>query len=267
MSKLSNGVSLENRCLHYKVEGSGETLVFIHGLSDDLNYWEVLAANLKKDYQVIRLDLPGHGQSELGSDEITLDLYVDCLRDLLDGQNVDSVNLIGFSLGGAIALEFALEYPERVDSLVLMSSFAKTDSHLRGVFNEFKNALDIGFGKFYDLILPMVLCPKVIEDNHVELELLKQSALQTANTRAYIKAIDACLDFDVEERLSEIEVSTLVMAGKYDEITPVDIQKDICIKIRNSRLMVFDDVKHNLLVGQNNMKILDILNEFLKNKR
>lgn len=250
--------------LHYKVEGIGKTIVFIHGLSDDLNYWEFLATHFKRDYQVIRFDLPGHGQSELSDGEITIDLYVNGLTGIFDELGLNVASLVGFSLGGAIALDFALKHPDKVESLVVMSSFAKVDTHLIRIFNEFKNALNISFEEFYDLILPMVLCSHVIDNNRDELEFLKQSASQTANNQAYIKAIDACLDFDVEKELSKIEIPALILAGKYDEITPVDIQKDICANIHNSKLIVFDDVKHNLLVGENNNKILGILKEFLK---
>lgn len=253
--------------MNYKVEGSGETLVFIHGLSDSLIYWEYLATNLKNDYQIIRVDLRGHGESELGNDEITLGLYVNDLVNLLDVLNVNDVNLIGFSLGGAIALDFALEYPDRVSSLVLMSSFAKADDYLINVFSKFKNALNISFEEFYDLILPMVLCPNVIDDNCDELEVLKHLASQTANTQAYIKAVEACFDFDVENRLSEIVVPTLVLAGEYDEITTVSIQKDICSNIGDCELTVLEDVKHNLLVGKNNEKILKILKKFYKKRK
>ncbi len=248
--------------MNYKVEGNGEALLFIHGLSDNLLYWEFLATFLKKDYQVIRVDLRGHGESELGSDEITRDLFVEDLINILNELNVDKVNLIGFSLGGVIALDFAFKYPNKVDSLVLMSSFAKINNHLLGIFNEFKSALNIGFEEFYDLILPMVLCPNIIEENNEELELLKLSASPTANTQAYIKAIDTCLDFDVENKLPKIGIPTLILAGKYDEITTVDIQEDIYRNIEDSKLIILDDVKHNLLVGQNNMKILEILKEF-----
>ena len=250
--------------LNYKVEGNGESLVFIHGLSDNLLYWEFLAANLKGDYEVIRFDLRGHGESELGDDEITIGRYVEDLNDILEGLNVSNANLIGFSLGGAIALEYALEYPNKVDSLVAMSSFCKADEHLDNVFNQFKNALDISFEEFYDLILPMVLCPEVIEDNHDELEMLKEAASKTANTEAYIKAIDAFKDFNVESDLSKINVPTLVLAGQYDDITLVSSQKELQRKIKNSKLIVLDDVKHNLLIGKNNEEILDILDKFFK---
>jgi pimeloyl-ACP methyl ester carboxylesterase len=67
------------------------------------------------------------------------------------------------------------------------------------------------------------------------------------------------MDFDIEDELSRIDVPTLVLAGRYDEIIPLESQKELHGKIKNSRLIVFDDVRHNLLVGKNNEKILDIL--------
>lgn len=245
--------------MNYKLEGIGETLVFIHGLSDNLLYWEFLASNLKEDYQVLRIDLRGHGESELGNDEISIDNYVDDLYNLLDELGIGQINLIGFSLGGAIALDFTVKYPQIVSSLVLMSSFYKVDEHLENIFNQFKNALESSFEDFYDLILPMVLCPDVIDSNKQELEMLREIASKSANVRAYIKAIDAGLNFDIEDNLSDINVSTLILAGKYDDITLLESQKELKSKIKNSELIVLDDVKHNLLVGENNEKILDIL--------
>ena len=250
--------------MNYKLEGSGETLVFIHGLSDSLLYWEYLASNLKDQYQVLRVDLRGHGESELKDDELTIGLFADDLHSLLRELNIGKVGLIGFSLGSAVALDFAIRYPQMVSSLVLMSSFYRVDEHLENIFNQFKNALDNGFGDFYDLILPMVLCPDVINDNLENLEALKEFALLSANTQAYIQACDAGLDFDVEDKLSQIDVPTLILAGKYDEITVLESQKELQRKITNSKLIVFDDVKHNLLVGKNNEKILNILKKRYK---
>ena len=250
--------------MNYKLEGSGETLVFIHGLSDSLLYWEYLASNLKDQYQVLRVDLRGHGGSELKDDELTIGLFADDLHSLLRELNIGKVGLIGFSLGSAVALDFAIRYPQMVSSLVLMSSFYRVDEHLENIFNQFKNALDNGFGDFYDLILPMVLCPDVINDNLENLEALKEFALLSANTQAYIQACDAGLDFDVEDKLSQIDVPTLILAGKYDEITVLESQKELQRKITNSKLIIFDDVKHNLLVGKNNEKILNILKKRYK---
>lgn len=245
--------------MNYKLEGNGETLVFVHGLSDSLVYWEFLASNLREDYQVLRYDLRGHGDCELGEDEITIDTYVEDLYALITELGIGNVNLIGFSLGGAIALDFAVKYPEMVSSLVLMSTFHRADGHMVEVLNNFKKALNEGFEEFYDLILPMVLCPDVIDDNKDELELLKRIASQSANVEAYINAVEACLDFDIECELSKITIPTLILAGKYDDISTLELQKEMQSKIKGSRLIVFDDTRHNLLVGKNNEKILYIL--------
>ncbi|WP_405294686.1 alpha/beta fold hydrolase [Methanobrevibacter sp.] len=250
--------------MNYKLEGNGKTLLFIHGLSDNLLYWEFLTSNLKHEYQILRVDLRGHGQSELGKEEITIDTYVDDLNNLLEQLNIQKVNIIGFSLGGAVALDFAVRYAHKVDSIVMMSSFFKTDGESRKILLQLKNALNIGFEEFYDTILPMVLCPEVIDENKMELELLKEISSKDANTEAYINAVDVCLNFNAEKELSKIRVPTLILAGKYDEIYTLSMQKELCDKIENSQLVVFDDVKHNLLVGKTNAKILSALKEFFK---
>ena len=249
--------------MNYKLEGIGKTIVFIHGLSDSLLYWEFLASNLKHDYQVLRVDLQGHGESELENEEITIETYVRDLNNLLEKLDISKVSLIGFSLGSAVALSFAAKYPSKVDSIVLMSAFYKADDALRETLTHFKNALNTSFEEFYDVILPMVLCEDVIEANKKELELLKDIGSQNANTKAYIKAVDACLNFNAEEYISEIDVPTLILASNRDEISKLDMQKELSDKIKNAELIVFDNVKHNLLVGKTNENILFILKEFL----
>ena len=250
--------------MNYRLEGSGKTLVFIHGLSDSLLYWEFLANNLKNNFQVLRVDLRGHGGSELGNEENTIETYSNDLNDLLDELNISKVNLIGFSLGGCVALDFAIRCPQKVDSLVLMSTYHEVDDGLRDTLCRFKDALNVGFEEFYDFIVPMILCPEVIMENKVELELLKDIASKDANVEAYIKAVDACLNFNVEKHLSQINIPALILAGRYDDISTLDVQKDLHEKIKDSKLIVFDDAKHNLLVGKNNAKVLAALMEFFK---
>lgn len=250
--------------LNYVVEGEGETLLFIHGLSDNLLYWEVLASFLKKDYRILRIDLRGHGESPLGSDEISVDVYSDDLKSLLDELNINNVNIIGFSLGGSVALDFAIKHPDMVSSLVLMSTFSRCDDHFNQVFSEFKRHLSRGFGDFYDYMIPNVLCPDVIENNREELRAIKEFASINANVEAYIKAADAGLAFDVDGALSEIKAPTLVLAGRHDEICPLYCAERLHDGIENSQLIVLDGLKHNLLVGKNNAKIVDLLREFIK---
>ena len=253
--------------MNYKIDGAGEAIVFIHGLSDSLLYWEFLANNLKKDYKVLRIDLRGHGETERGNNEITIDLLCEDLRNLLDELHIENINLVGFSLGSAVALDFTIRYPQMVSSLVLMSGFYNPDEQSKDILSQFKSALNSSFDEFYDLLFSMSLCPSVIENNREELAFLKKFASQTADMDAYIQSVDACLNFDVEDKLSQIDAPTLILAGKYDEILPLSSQQDLKNNIKNSKLVVFDDVKHNLLVGKNKEKILSILKSFIKKER
>ena len=127
--------------MNYKIGGNGDTLLFIHGLSDNLQYWKGLTSHLKRYFQVVRVDLRGHGGSELGSEKISIDCYADDLMGLLDKLNIKRVNLIGFSLGGAVALDFTIKYPQLVDSLILMSTFFKVGNIRQSYLKDLKKFL------------------------------------------------------------------------------------------------------------------------------
>ena len=146
-----------------------------------------------------------------------------------------------------------------------MSTFAKCDENIILTLNEFKSELDKGYDEFYDYMIPKVLCPDVIDKNREELEMLKQISSQNANVDAYKKAVDACLNFNVENELGQIEVPALVFAGKYDEIFSVSVQENHR-HINKSKFIVLDDVRHNLLVGINNAKISAMMDDFYKNE-
>ena len=253
--------------MNYKIEGKGDILLFIHGLSDNLLYWEVLDSHLKKYYQVIRVDLRGHGESELGIENISIDSYVEDLKYLLDELGIENINLIGFSLGGAVALEFTIKYPQFVDSLILMSTFFKADEYSKNIFNQFKNALDVGFEEFVDFMLPLVLCPNVIENHNEELEMLKLISSQSANVEAYTKAVDACLTFDVENELSSIDVSTLILAGQYDEIFPLKMQIEFQNKIKNSKLINGATMSESLLKSMYDLRNLNYTKVIIPGQR
>lgn len=252
--------------LNYVVEGEGRAVVFIHGLSDNLNYWQILTSNFKNDYKSIRFDLRGHGLSELGNEEITVDLFSEDLLNLLNELHIDNVDIVGFSLGGCIAMDFAIKYPSKVSSLVIMSSYARASSQTKNVLNQALVSVEEGFEKFYDFMVPNVLCPDVIEMNKEELEYLKGISSEEANCDGIKKAILACLEFDVVNDLKKIDVPTLILAGKYDEFVTLNQQKELEYNIDNSELIILDNLKHNLLVGENVRKIIDLINDFL-NKR
>lgn len=131
--------------LYYEVQGSGEPVVLIHGLTLDLREWDAQVEALAEKYQVIRYDVVGHGKSSGLSSSLPNGSVRDWeyLRELLDELKVDKAHVVGLSMGGGIAINFALQYPDRVQTLTPM------DARLGGY--DVPSALGDRFGKYIDV--------------------------------------------------------------------------------------------------------------------
>ena len=118
---------MEYRVIHgyrraFCVVGSGPAVLLIHGIGDSSATWEEVIPALAKHHTVIAPDLLGHGESDRPRADYGVGAYACGMRDLLAVLGIDSVNLVGHSLGGGVAMQFAYQFPERVDRLVLVSA-------------------------------------------------------------------------------------------------------------------------------------------------
>ena len=256
--KTINGITI-----NYELEGEGKTIVFVHGLSDSLAYWKVLSENLKNDYQTLIYDLRGHGESSDDDRNTTIDLYQEDLYQLLKSLNIENAVFVGLSLGGNVILDLAVNHPEMVNGLVVMSSFPEHDEKLKNIFDDFDNAIDEGFVEFFDTILPYTLPDDILEEHKELLENVKVEAAKTANIERIKKGINAGYGFNLSDKLNEINAPTLVIAGEEDNLTTLDIQRKISDNIQDSELIVLEKTKHNILIGRNIEKVLNIINDFM----
>jgi pimeloyl-ACP methyl ester carboxylesterase len=118
----TNSVSLQGHRLRYLDVGSGDVVVFIHGLLGSHRSWADLVDRLEDGYRVVAPDLFGHGGSAKHPGDYSLGAHAATLRELLDHLGVDRVTIVGHSLGGGIAMQFQYLFPQRVRRLVLVSS-------------------------------------------------------------------------------------------------------------------------------------------------
>ncbi|HEY6562136.1 MAG TPA: alpha/beta fold hydrolase [Polyangiaceae bacterium] len=102
--------------------GHGPAVLLIHGIGDSLDTWGELIPELAKRHTVIAPDLLGHGRSEKPRADYSVAGYANAMRDLLSVLDIESVTVVGHSLGGGVAMQFAYQYPERCERLVLVSS-------------------------------------------------------------------------------------------------------------------------------------------------
>ncbi|SFJ00717.1 alpha/beta fold hydrolase [Thermoflavimicrobium dichotomicum] len=118
MNRIAGFAQLPDAALYYEIQGQGEPVLFIHGFPLDHTLWDECWNHFIQDYQTIRFDLRGMGKSSAPLHNFS---YVeDCLQ-LLDDLEIEQVHMVGFSVGGRIAIDVALQAPSRIRSLFLIS--------------------------------------------------------------------------------------------------------------------------------------------------
>ena len=118
---------LQFRTIHgyrraFRIAGSGPALLLIHGVGDNSVAWEPVHAQLARRFTVIAPDLLGHGQSDKPRADYSVAAYANGMRDLLSVLGIDKVTVIGHSLGGGVAMQFAYQFPQMVERLMLVGA-------------------------------------------------------------------------------------------------------------------------------------------------
>ena len=104
---------------HYIEQGEGQPLILLHGNGENSSYFVNQISHFSKDYRIIAIDTRGHGQSPRGDKPFTIQQFAKDLKIFMDEKGIAKVNILGFSDGGNIALEFALKHPEKVDKMIV----------------------------------------------------------------------------------------------------------------------------------------------------
>ncbi|MGH3542109.1 MAG: alpha/beta fold hydrolase [Mycobacterium sp.] len=119
--------SLQFRTIHgyrraFRIAGSGPVILLIHGIGDNSTTWAAVQAKLAQRFTVIAVDLLGHGQSDKPRADYSVAAYANGMRDLLSVLDIERVTVIGHSLGGGVAMQFAYQFPQLVERLVLVGA-------------------------------------------------------------------------------------------------------------------------------------------------
>ncbi len=116
-------ISFDGVPIHYQVQGSGTpTLFFVHCWSGDQTYWKAQVSHFSSHYRVVTLDLAGHGESGVNRKNWTISAFAQDVIAVVDELDLDEVVLIGHSMGGTVALETAVQIPERLSALVAVDT-------------------------------------------------------------------------------------------------------------------------------------------------
>ncbi len=226
------------RCF-YELEGEGEeVVVLIHALGTGHWMWDRQFGVLRPHFRVLRYDVRGHGQTEKPPGPYSLELFAQDLAALLDLLGIPAAHLVGLSMGGMIAQTFALNYPDRVKSLVLADTSSRYPPENRQQFEErARTAETQGMGPLVELALERWFSPGFAQA-HPEVIGRYRQMLQANDPKAYAAATRAIARLDLTSRLGAIKVPTLVIVGEDDPGTPPAMAKEIAAAIPGARLEI-----------------------------
>jgi pimeloyl-ACP methyl ester carboxylesterase len=253
-------------------EGELEPIVFVHGLGGQ---WQNFLENIPRAAQerrVIALDLPGFGLTPEPRDKITIPGYGHCVDALCKKLSLGRVDMVGNSMGGYVAAEVAIQFPKRIDQLILVSAAGITSADVarRPIYTAGRIATAIvsyaaarhrhiaSRPKSRHLALALV----ARHPSLLRADLAYEGFFKGAGKPAFDDALRACLEYDFRDRLPEIRQPTLIVWGEKDSIIPVKDAAEFERLIPDSRKVVMKDTGH-IAMAERSQAFNDLMMEFL----
>ncbi len=271
----------ENGQLHYEVSGrKGRWLIFIHGAWASHKWWKWQVPAFSHNYLVLTFDLRGHGKSPPLPQNYSLSGFVKDLQILLEKMKIEEVALVGWSLGGMIAMEYYLQFPAPVRALVLISTKSQRQSPLkRKIWVDYLRArlnlmINLSAPRKYDWQAEVF--PEEKERLEEELKSIIPLRLfdevygwikedfKKYSLRHYWEIAQNLWSWEISpEKLTKISVPTLILAGEKDQITPPSLAQSLQQAIPHSQLFIIKEAGH-LLPLEQPIIVNNHIAEFLK---
>jgi 3-oxoadipate enol-lactonase len=178
--------------------------------------WVFQTKALAEHYRVLQYDCRGQGQSDHPENPYSMEIHADDLAALLAALDIDKAHIAGISYGGEVAQAFALKYPDKVNSLILIDTVSEVGPKLRLVIQSWVDALRTGDSlAFFNATVPWNFSPEWIAANTPILE-DAQERYKALDFPAVIRLCEAFFDVDFTGRLGEIKATTCIIVGGKD---------------------------------------------------
>jgi pimeloyl-ACP methyl ester carboxylesterase len=248
MSEARRGrVSAGEVELWVEQRGTGPDVLLIAGLSDPAEAWEFQLAGLSEDHRLTAFDNRGAGRSPMPPEGFTVRDMADDAAALLRSLGVEHAHVAGFSGGSATAQELALRHPDLVDSLVLVSTWARSDAYLRTFADTMRWLVDAAPSEraALEAFLLWIYTPRAHNEGIVEQIIDEALAFEHPQSpEGFRRQLDAWMVHDTVERLHQITVPTLVVAGEIDIVTPPRYGRVVAEGIPGAEFVVLEGEAH-----------------------
>ena len=247
------------------LETKSKPVVLVHGLGASAYSWIPQIPPLtRQGYRVIAPDIRGYGQSDFADGKLSIATFATDLHHLLSGLQIDRFHLIGLSLGGAIALEYASKYPAQVEKLILINTAARFRPDSLSLAFYYLRRFLLGFTMGLDRQAEAVSMRIFRREDQTFLRTSLAQQIISADHRSYKRTILSLLRFDARGELARITAPTLVITGLDDSTVTPKMQTRLTSGIPVARQSCLPGLGHGLTgeaPDEANSLILDFLAE------
>ncbi len=234
--------------MNYTVKGDGKPLVMIMGLTASMDVWDPrFVAELAEHYRLLLFDNRGAGKTDAGEAQWSIKQFAEDTAGLMDALGIERAYILGESMGGMIAQEFALNHPDRTEKLVLMCTFCGgaeavlPSEDVVGVLADLSGTPEEIARRNITITCPddwAAAHPEVVED------IVARSCLNPMSNENALRQGETIFLFGTYERLPDIKIPTLVMCGTEDVLVPPANSRTLADRIPGARLVEFPGGGH-----------------------
>jgi len=263
-------ISIDAADIYYELHGDGEPLILLPGLGTGLWLWFKQVPAFAQSFRTIIFDPPGIGRSDNQREAFTIRALAGTIAKLLDGLGIERVHVLGASLGGFVAQEFALLFPHQTWSLVLCCTSAGGTRHVpppASVLEAYAANFHLSADERIRRNLLLSFAPRYVAEQAAEVERVIEMRLSNfVPDEVYLSQVRAGQTFDADARVARIATPTLVIAGDADLIVPIENSETLAASIPRSKLVLIPDGGHMVFIEKAET-FNDAVIEFIKHVR
>lgn len=242
-------ISVNNISLDYEDIGKGKVLLMLHGLGSTKQDWDAQVPFFSKHYRVLTVDLRGHGNTTKPKNDYGVAYMTADIKAFLDALSIIKVTIIGFSMGGAVAFDFAVKHPEYLENLVVVNS--SPDFNAMGKIGEdlLKNRTEFLKTKGLDALAKEIAFNMFPKPSQIKTREAFETRCKNNDFNAYYKSFVTLMDWSLGNKLKTITVRTLIVASDMD-YTPVSFKEAYVNRMQNATLAILENSKHGGIMDQ-----------------
>jgi len=250
--------------LYYELHGQGNPVIFINGLTSSLESWSYQIAAFRKRYRILAYDCRGQGRSDKPAAGYTGQHLTSDLLALTSHLNLGRSHIIGHSFGGYIALNYAIDYPENVRSVVISDTTSEAHPLIEKILRSWVDAQEYGgLDLRFDISLPWLYAESFIDGNPRKIKLFKE-AFRKNDLNALKGLTLESLENDATPRLSKIKAPVLLVLGDEDILTPYRYTRKLLDQIPHASFSMIKGCGHVPPIEKHrefNRLVFDFLNK------